>query len=186
MNDKIPGSQIRPGNVLEAEGKIWRVLSTVHVKPGKGGAFTKAKVQSLGRGHVIKDIQFSCNADVYLVQTEDIRATYLYTQDNVCHFMDTEYSTRQVPIDLVGDTINLVEADTSGFVLCVCNDEIVTVTFPIKLECTIHETTPPGSGSSTKHALSNGIRLIVPTHVSTGDRVVIDSRDKSFVEKVKK
>ena len=36
---KISGVDIRPGNIIEYEGGIWRAVKIQHTQPGKGGAY---------------------------------------------------------------------------------------------------------------------------------------------------
>ena len=44
---KISGVDIRPGNILEYEGGIWKVAKTQHTQPGKGGAFMQVEMKNL-------------------------------------------------------------------------------------------------------------------------------------------
>lgn len=186
MSTKITGSKIRPGQTLEIDEKLWKVLETVHVKPGKGGAFTKAKIQSAGGvgNQITKEVQFSSSEDVYLAQTEDKTVKYLYEQNDECFFMDSEYVIYSLPSNRIGEMAKLLTPEVE-LTLALHNEEVIDVVLPIRLQCKIDETTPSASGGSLKHAISNGIRFSVPSYIQIGDQVVVDSRDKTFVEKVK-
>lgn len=185
MSTKITGSKVRPGQTLELDGKLWKVLETVHVKPGKGGAFTKTKIQSVGTGNQItKEVQLSSSEDVYLAQTEDRSVKYLYQQDSKCFFMDDEYAIYSVSTSSIGEMAALLEPETP-LMLALHNEHVVDVVLPIRLQCKVDETAPSSSGRSTKHAMCKGIRLSVPSYIQTGDQIIIDSRNQTFVEKVK-
>ena len=44
---KIDGNEIKVGNILEINNKLWKVLKTQHTQPGKGGAYLQAELLSL-------------------------------------------------------------------------------------------------------------------------------------------
>ena len=47
---KIDGNAIRPGNIIEHQGRLWRAIKTQHVKPGKGGAFLQVELKDIRDG----------------------------------------------------------------------------------------------------------------------------------------
>ena len=47
---KINAIDLRPGNVLEHDNKLWLVLKRDIVQPGKGGAFTQIEIRDLRSG----------------------------------------------------------------------------------------------------------------------------------------
>ena len=47
---KIDGNEIRPGNVIEHQGRLWRAVKTQHVKPGKGGAYMQVELKDVRSG----------------------------------------------------------------------------------------------------------------------------------------
>ncbi len=42
---KISGVDIRPGNIIEYEGGIWRAVKIQHTQPGKGGAYMQVELE---------------------------------------------------------------------------------------------------------------------------------------------
>ena len=44
---KIDGNQIKVGNILEINSKLWRVLKTQHTQPGKGGAYLQVEMKEI-------------------------------------------------------------------------------------------------------------------------------------------
>mgnify|MGYP003331642498 CR=1 FL=1 len=44
---KIDGNQIKVGNILEINSKLWRVIKTQHTQPGKGGAYLQVELKEL-------------------------------------------------------------------------------------------------------------------------------------------
>ena len=47
---KIDGNQIKVGNILEINSKLWRVLKTQHTQPGKGGAYLQVEMKDIKEG----------------------------------------------------------------------------------------------------------------------------------------
>ena len=47
---KIEGNEIKVGNILEIENKLWKVLKTQHTQPGKGGAYIQAELKEIKDG----------------------------------------------------------------------------------------------------------------------------------------
>ena len=47
---KISGVDIRPGNIIEYEGGIWRAVKIQHTQPGKGGAYMQVELKNLRDG----------------------------------------------------------------------------------------------------------------------------------------
>ena len=47
---KIDGNQIKVGNILEINSKLWRVLKTQHTQPGKGGAYLQVEMKEIREG----------------------------------------------------------------------------------------------------------------------------------------
>ena len=37
----LNGNAVKPGNVIEHNGRLWTAVKVEHVKPGKGGAFAQ-------------------------------------------------------------------------------------------------------------------------------------------------
>ena len=44
---KIDGNEIKIGNILEIDNKLWRVLKTQHTQPGKGGAYIQVELKEI-------------------------------------------------------------------------------------------------------------------------------------------
>ncbi len=47
---RINGNAIRPGNIVEHDGRLWRVTKIQHTQPGKGGACLQAEMKDIRDG----------------------------------------------------------------------------------------------------------------------------------------
>jgi elongation factor P len=186
---KINVNDIRIGNVLEHNSKLWIVTKTQHVQPGKGGAFMQVEMKELRSGTKLNE-RFRSAEVVEKVFLEEMQFQFLYRDGEDLHFMNQEtYDQIQLPADLVGDGVAFL---TDGMLVNICmyDNEPISVALPQTVTLEIVEAEPVVKGqtaaSSYKPAvLSNGVRITVPQHVETGTFVVVDTSDSSYVEKAK-
>src|SRR3954449_12846544 len=74
---------------IALDGQTWRIVEFQHVKPGKGGAFVRTKLKSLGSGSVV-DKSFRAGEKFERVRTETKNMQYLYDAGDQAGFMDEE------------------------------------------------------------------------------------------------
>src|SRR5690606_21843821 len=121
---------------------------------------------------------------------EDHEFSYLYQDAEGFHFMNQEtYDQVQVPADVVGDAAKYLQ---EGMVVNLAIHEGVPVSLelPAKVTLEVTDTEPvvkgqTASGSFKPAMLSNGVRTMVPTHITVGTRVVVNTADGSYVERAK-
>lgn len=187
---KIDGNAIRPGNVIEHQGRLWRAVKIQHVKPGKGGAFLQVELKDVRGGTKLNE-RFRASESVERVRLEQKDHQYLYSDDDSHSFMDQKtFDQVSLLTDLIGE--DQVAFLQEGMVLSVefYEDTPIGVTLPEKVTLTITEADPVVKGqtasSSYKPAvLENGIRVMVPPHIGAGTRVVVATADGSYVERAK-
>ena len=90
MADMVDTNSFKNGMHIELDGKVWRILEFQHVKPGKGGAFVRTKLRSLGAGAVV-DRTFRAGEKFPRVHTEVKNVQYLYEDGTEAHFMDPRH-----------------------------------------------------------------------------------------------
>lgn len=181
----IIGSKIRPKQVLRHQGKPWKVLSTVSVKPGKGAAFMQAKIQALGGGPVIEE-RFSSSASVELCYTEERSVQYLYQEGESYIFMDENSDMLSINQDDVNKSIRLMAPGAEAKALY-CDDQLVEVVLPSRISCKV-ESEAPGTAEKggLKYVYAKGLRFAVPSYISVGEDMVINSETCEFLERAKK
>jgi elongation factor P len=182
---RISGVDIRPGMVLEHEGKLWRVLKTQWTQPGKGGAFNQVEMKSLTEG-TKTNIRFR-SADTVEKAALDVRPMqYLFGDDASLTLMDPN-SFEQVTVsrDMVGDSIVWL---TENMTLTVefYGDTPMIVNLPphANWEVTMADPVVKGqtaSGSFKTAQLANGQRVQVPTYIENGVVVIVNTADGTFV-----
>lgn len=186
---KINGNTVRPGNVLEFEGKLWVVQKTQHTQPGKGGAYMQVEMKTL-IGNTKTNVRFRSAETVERVFLDEQPYQYLYEEGDSVVFMDQQtYEQINLSKEFLGDAVHFLQ---EGMVVDVSSYEgkPITVSLPDTVVFEITEAEPVVKGqtasSSFKPAmLSNGQKIMVPPHIDVGMRVVVNTSDGSYVERAK-
>ena len=184
---KISGVDIRPGNILEYEGGIWKVAKIQHTQPGKGGAYMQVEMKNLQDGRKT-NVRFRSADTIERVRLDTKDFQYLYADGDMLVFMDQDtYDQIQLPADLIGDAAAFLE-DGMEVTLEMWEEKPISVALPEQVEATIVEADAVVKGqtasSSYKPAvLENGVRVMVPPHIESGTRIVVDVYERTYVGK---
>lgn len=186
---KVIASSLRKGNVVEKDGKLYVVLSAENIHPGKGTPVTQLDMRRISDGVKVSE-RYRTTEQVERAHVEDSEFQYLYQDADGFHFMNTEnYDQLIVPKDLIGDQAAYLQ-ENMMVKLSIHEGTAVAVELPPRVVLEVVETEPTVKGqtasSSFKPAkLSNGVRTMVPPHISAGTRVVVMTADGSYVERAK-
>ncbi len=185
---KISGVDIRPGNILEYEGGIWKVAKIQHTQPGKGGAYMQVEMKNLIDGRKT-NVRFRSADTVEKVRLETQDYQFLYEDGEMLVFMDGDtFEQITLPSDLLGDARPFLQ-DGMQVSLELWEERPISVQLPSQIEAEIVEADAVVKGqtasSSYKPAiLDNGVRIMVPPHIGAGTRIVVDVYEQSYVGKV--
>ena len=177
---KISGVDIRPGNIIEYEGGIWRAVKIQHTQPGKGGAYMQVELKNLIDGRKT-NIRFRSAETVERVRLDTKDFQFLYKDADMLVFMDTDtYEQVSLPGDLLGAAAAFLQ-DGMQVKLDMYNERPISVELPDQVEATVVEADAVVKGqtasSSYKPAvLDNGVKVLVPPHISAGTRIVVEGR----------
>ncbi|MDB5691535.1 MAG: translation elongation factor [Alphaproteobacteria bacterium] len=184
---KISGVDIRPGNIIEYEGGIWRAVKIQHTQPGKGGAYMQVELKNLIDGRK-NNIRFRSAETVERVRLDTKDFQYLYADGDSLVFMDKDtYEQVHLPRDLIGEPAAFLQ-DGMDVVMELYDDRPISVQLPDQIEAVIVEADAVVKGqtasSSYKPAiLDNGIRVMVPPHITAGTRIVVDVYEQTYVRR---
>jgi elongation factor P len=189
MAEVVDTNQFRNGMHIEIDGTVWRIVWFQHHKPGKGGAVMRTKLKNLDSGSTV-DKTFRAGEKFPRVHTETRNMQYLYNDGENFVFMDPE-TYDQVPLeaDVVGDAAPFL-TDGMQVQLFFLDDRAAGVEVPTTVELSVTETQPAVRGDTvgnvTKPAvLENGVTVQVPSFVTEGDRLKIDTREGgSYISRV--
>jgi elongation factor P len=178
------------GLVIEFNNDLYVIVQFQHVKPGKGPAFVRTKLKSLKNGRVIENT-FSSGVKVNVARVERRPYQYLYKDDMGFYFMHLEtYEQITVPASMIENHQFLKDGQNVEIVVHVDSDNILSVDLPpfVIMEVTYSE--PGMKGDTATNTLKpakieTGATVMVPLFVNAGDKIKVDTRDSSYVERVK-
>ncbi|MEA5160155.1 MULTISPECIES: elongation factor P [Cereibacter] len=186
---KVIASSLRKGNVVDIDGRLYVVLTAQNFHPGKGTPVTQVDMRRISDGTKVSE-RWKTTEQVERATVDEREYDFLYEDGEGYHFMEPEsYDQVVVSPDVVGDgKVFLTEG--MRVYLQTHNDVAISIEFPQKVTVEITETEPVVKGqtasSSYKPAMcSNGLRVMVPPHISAGTRIVINTEDLSYVERAK-
>ncbi len=186
---KINAIDIKPGYVLEHQGKLWMVLRRELVQPGKGGAFAQVEMRDLRGGSKLNE-RFRTQETVERVRLDEKEMQFLYMDGDQATFMDNEtYEQITVNREMIGEPADFLREG----MLCTIQlyeGAPLAIELPQTVTMTVTEADPVVKGQTASSSykpgkLENGRRIMLPPHIEAGTRVVVNTRDGSYVERAK-
>ncbi|RYB96542.1 elongation factor P [Nocardioides glacieisoli] len=182
-------NDLKNGMVLRIEGQLWAVVEFQHVKPGKGPAFVRTKLRNVESGKNV-DKTFNAGTKVETANVDKRTMQYLYNDGSSYVFMDNStYEQLEVPPEVVGDAKNFMLENQEAIVAT--NDgRVLFIELPASVELLIAETEPGlqgdrSTGGTKPATLETGHTIAVPLFITTGEKVKVDTRDSSYLGRVK-
>lgn len=183
----IDVNQLRNGTAFEQDGQPYLVLKYEFSKMGRGNANIKVRVRNLKTGAVLQK-GFQSGNSVEAITLQRKKMQYLYSDKNQSTFMDP-VSFEQVEIDngILGEAKTYLEEGVEAQVLF-WEKEALAVELPPKLSFTVKETGPGEKGNTVSNMykpakLNNSLEVKVPLFINQGEKVVINTRDGSYVSR---
>jgi elongation factor P len=186
---KVAANTVRKGHVLEMNGKLWLVIKSELMIPGKGNAIAQIEMRDVRTG-IKTNERFRTQEMVEKVQLQDHEMQFLFSSGDDYTFMD-QISFEQLVVtkDIIGEPAVYLQEGM------VCNVQTyegaaLSVEIPPSVVLEIVEADPVVKGqtasSSYKPAkLSNGVRVMVPPFIGVGTRIVVNTTDSSYIERAK-
>lgn len=181
-------NNLKKGIVIKVDGTLYEVLEYFHYKPGKGGAFVRAKLQNIYNGSIV-DKKLKAGEDVEDIFIEKKTMQYLYKEGENYIFMDTE-SYEQLPVTKqeLKDSINYLK-DGMEAAFKFIDGNIIGIDLPAHVIMEVVYTEKGVKGDTATSAtkpikLESGIEVQAPLFVNIGDKVKIDTRTGQYVERV--
>jgi|TARA_B100000941_G_scaffold175220_1_gene125374 elongation factor P len=182
-------ADIRTGLVIEHKGNRMRIVSFLHVKPGKGGAFVRTKLKNIITGQVI-DETFRSGEKIIPIRIETQKMQYLYSQDNSHVFMNTKnYDQIEISNKIISDEIKFIKEGLNVDVDFI-EEEVIGINPPLFVNLKVIKSDPgikgnTATGATKPATLETGFTLNVPLFINENDILKIDSRTGEYIERVK-
>lgn len=183
-------ADLRNGIVIEYKNDLYKAVDVQHVKPGKGGAFIRAKLKNLRTGKVLDDT-WTSGATIVIIEIRNRPIQYLYSVGTEYHFMDTEtYEQFELPLAMLKPYLPFMTENMAMELLVRDDDESpIDVAFPATVVLQVTEAHDAARGDSagsvTKPVkVETGYELQVPPFISQGERIRIDTTTGKYLERV--
>lgn len=186
---KVIASSLRKGNVVEMDGRLYAVLKAENFHPGKGTPTTSVDMRRISDGVKVAE-RWRTTEMVEKATVDERTYDFLYSDGEGFHFMEPEsYEQITVSPDVVGEDDVFLSEGIKVY-LKTFEGVCIALELPQKVTVEITETEPVVKGqtasSSYKPAMcSNGVRVMVPPHIGPGTRIIINTEDRSYVERAR-
>lgn len=186
---KVNAINLRPGNAFLQDGKLLVVIKNEINQPGKGASVAQIEARDARTGTKVS-LRFRTQESVESADLFETDYTFLYDDGEKLHFMNAEtYDQIEVEYGVLGDQVPFLQENMTVQIKTY-EGAPISASLPQKVTLEIVEADPVVKGqtqsSSYKPAkLSNGVSTLVPPHIETGTRVVVNTADGSYVERAK-
>jgi elongation factor P len=182
-------TDLKTGVNINYEGEPHVVLEYQHIKMGRGGAILKAKLKNLITGSSF-ETTFKGGEKIEPAYLERRSVQFTYADENGYNFMDmTSYDQFTLTKEDLGNNLNYLkegeEVDIQFF-----KDKPINIQLPIKMDFKVIQAEKGIRGDTATAAtkpvtIETGLIVQVPLFISEGDKIKIDTRTGSYVERVK-
>jgi elongation factor P len=161
-----------------------------HTKPGKGPAYMQVEMKNIKTGNKLNQ-RFNSSEYVEKAQLEQRDFQFLYMEGNNLILMDLEtFEQMHLGKEILGDKLPFLE-DNMVVTLELYEEKPLNITLPSTVTLTVVETDPVIKGATATASykpaiLTNGVRVMVPPYLVTGESIVVKTEDSTFVERAKK
>ncbi len=185
----IDTSDFKNGITIVQDGEVWRIIEFQHVKPGKGGAFVRTKLQQVKSGKTVEKT-FRAGEKMEQAILERRPMQFLFVAGDTYTFMDMEtFEQTELGTDVIGDR-SLWLMDGIEVSICWWGEKIMGVDLPNTIDVEVVETDPglrgdTASGGSKPAKVASGATVTVPLFINEGDRIKVDTRSGEYIERSK-
>ncbi|NNE16354.1 MAG: elongation factor P [Saprospiraceae bacterium] len=183
-------ADIKNGLCMVFNHDIYKVVEFLHVKPGKGPAFVRTKLKSLTNGKVV-DQTFPSGHKLEVVRVERRKYQFLYKDGDDFHFMNNEnYEQMMIEGKMIDNGDLLKDGENVEILFHAAEERPLTIDLPQYVILTVTYTEPGQKGNTatnvTKPAtVETGAEVKVPIFINEGDKIKIDTKSRSYSERVK-
>lgn len=183
-------ADIRNGMCIDIDGQYYVIIEFLHVKPGKGAAFVRTKMRSVTTGRILERT-FNAGIKLDEVRIERREYQYLYKDEMGYNLMNNEtFEQVSLTANQIDGVAFLKEGDIIEVQVHAETETILTAELPQNVILQITYTEPGLKGDTATNAMKpatveTGAEVRVPLFINEGEKIKINTRDGSYVERVK-
>jgi len=181
---------IKNGTCIRMDGKLYFVVEFLHVKPGKGNTFMRTTLKDVVDGRVIER-RFNIGEKLEDVRVERRPYQFVYKEGEDFIFMNQEtYDQHPISKNLINGVDFLLEGMIIEVVSDASTDTVLYADMPVKVQMKVTYTEPGMKGDTATNTLKpstveSGATVRVPLFITEGETIEIDTRDGSYLGRVK-
>ena len=186
----INAQDIKNGTCIRLDNRLYFCIEFLHVKPGKGNTFMRTKLKDVVDGRVLER-RFNIGEKLEDVRVEHRPYQFLYAEGEDNIFMNQEtYEQNPIAKDLVTGVEFMKEGDIVDVVSDASTETVLYAEMPVKTVLKITYTEPGLKGDTATNTLKpatveTGATVRVPLFINEGELIEVDTRDGSYVSRVK-
>ena len=179
----------KKGLKIMLKGEPYSILDFQHVKPGKGNQFTRTKLTNLLTG-VNADVTIRSGEKFAVPDVDYKTLSYIYKDSDSFYFLDSKsYETLSIDEKIIGD-YKYYLTESLNVTACFFNNRVISIELPKSLVLAVAQTEPGFKGNTVSNTVKSatmetGLVIQVPLHINEGDKLKINSKDGTYIEKSK-
>ncbi|WP_295614848.1 elongation factor P [Chamaesiphon sp. GL140_3_metabinner_50] len=181
----ISSNDFRPGVSIEWKGGVWKIVESLHVKPGKGSAFVRTKLKNVQSGSVVEET-FRAGETMPQATLEKIKMQHTYKDGDQFVFMDMEsFEESNLTPTQIGSNVKYLKEGMEVSIVR-WGEQIMEVELPNTVVLVVTDTDPgmkgdTATGGSKPAIVETGAQVTVPLFISIGEKIKIDTRTDQYV-----
>ena len=182
---------LKKGETIRFEKKIWTIIDTFFVSPGKGSAFFRTKLKDISSGKQ-KEHTFKSGESIEFIETERRNATYLYQDNEEFVFMeDDTFEQYSLDINVLGNLKNFLKEEQKVIIFFAENSPI-NISFPkTKVSFKVIDAPPAIKGDTVSSSyrpitIETGAIVQVPLFIKENDEIIVNVETGEYSERAKK
>ena len=183
-------ADIKNGLCIVINNDLWMITEFQHVKPGKGPAFVRTRLKNIKTGKVV-DNTFSAGHKIETTRVEKRTHQFLFKDEFGFHFMNTStFEQVMIPEEMIENADLIKDGQEADILFHAETEQPLTCELPAYVELEITYTEPGLKGDTATNAskpatLETGAEIQVPLFINLGDKIKVDTRTRSYGERVK-
>ena len=180
-------SEIRRGQAVKIDGKLFVVTNADHNTPGNLRAKVQFKMRDVLKG-TIQDKRVGATDDIETTNLDTRQVEYLYSDNEGHCIMDLEtYDQNTIPKEVFGDDILYLKPNTQ--LKAMFHDgKVVSYELPASVDLKVTETAPGIKGATATNqmkdaVLETGLKTRVPGFIVTGETIRINTETGEYLSR---
>ena len=186
----IKSQDIKKGTCIRMDGKLYFCIDSLHVQPGKGNTIMRTTLKDVVSGRVLEK-RFNIGEALEDVRVERRPYQFSYADGDQYHFLNQEtWDDVVIEHNLITGVDYMKEGDIVDVVSDASSETILYAEMPVKTVLKITYTEPGLKGDTATNAtkpatVETGATVRVPLFINEGETIEVDTRDGSYVNRVK-